>query len=254
MRAQPMEECARGDAHRARGGHRAERRPLTTEQRRRGPRCRSTGSRRSWAPTWARGWSGACGAPHSSAAPIRQPSPSAPIEPVPAMSSRMVHLNGWSPYFSIGHDTFLINPPGFTVVIAAVHRGFLRPTVNRGRHQGGGAAAFMLLPIAVASCARSFGADQPRLLRSPASCPSPFRCSPASASVAFQTGLYPFQVSAPLFLVALAAIVNAAREPSVRRATVAALWIASLVLVHILMATVLVYCAGCRAARHVPQP
>ena len=33
------------------------------------------------------------------------------------------HLNGWSPYFSIGHDAFLINPPGFTVIIAAYSRG-----------------------------------------------------------------------------------------------------------------------------------
>ena len=30
------------------------------------------------------------------------------------------HFNGWSPYFSIGHDAFLINPPGFTIIVAAI--------------------------------------------------------------------------------------------------------------------------------------
>ena len=95
------------------------------------------------------------------------------------------HLNGWSPYFSIGHEHVPDQSTRFHRRHRRHSRGFLRPTVNRGRHQGGGAA---VLHAATDRCrvvcpvvrCRSFA-----LLRSPASCPSPFRCSPASASVAF---------------------------------------------------------------------
>ena len=155
------------------------------------------------------------------------------------------HLNGWSPYFSIGHDAFLINPPGFTVIIAAIRVASFGQLSTIGAIKIAVLASFVFLPLAVASFARSVGAD--RRVASLTGILSVVVSLFAGFGIrgVFETGLYPFQIAAPLFFFALAAIVNTACEPSIRRATIAALWIAALVLTHILMATVLVYCAAC---------
>jgi hypothetical protein len=155
------------------------------------------------------------------------------------------HLNGWSPYFSIGHDAFLINPPGFTIIIAAIRVASFGQLSTAGAIKIAVLVSFVVLPLAVASFARSVGAD--RRVASLTGILSVVVSVFAGFGISgvFETGLYPFQVAAPMFFFALAAIVNAACEPSIRRVVIGALWIAALVLTHILMATVLVYCAAC---------
>ena len=155
------------------------------------------------------------------------------------------HLNGWSPYFSNGHDAFLINPPGFTIIIAAIRVASFGQLSTIGAIKIAVLVSFVVLPLAVASFARSVGAD--RRVAALTGILSVVVSVFAGFGIrgVFETGLYPFQVAAPLFFFALAAIVNAACDPSMRRATIGALWIAALVLTHILMATVLVYCAAC---------
>ena len=155
------------------------------------------------------------------------------------------HLNGWSPYFSIGHDAFLINPPGFTVVVALIRAVTFGQLSTSGAIKIAVLLSFVAMPAAVTSCARALGAD--RRVASLTGILSLGVSVFAGFGVigVFDTGLYPFQIAAPLFFFALGAIVNAAVEPSARRATIAALWIAALVLTHILMATVLAYCAAC---------
>jgi hypothetical protein len=155
------------------------------------------------------------------------------------------HFNGWSPYFSLGHDAFLINPPGFTFIIATLR------VVSFGQLSTAGAVkiavllSFMLLPLAVSSCARSLGAD--RRAASLSGILSVVVTVFAGFGVrgVFETGLYPFQVAAPLFFFALGALVDAACRPTRRTATLAALWLAALVMTHILMAAVFAYCAAC---------
>lgn len=105
--------------------------------------------------------------------------------------------------------------------------------------------SFVTLPAAVASFARSIGADRRAAALSGILSLVVSVFAGFGIRGVFETGLYPFQVAAPLFFFALAAIVDTACRPSMRQATVAALWIAALVLTHILMATVLAYCAGC---------
>jgi len=155
------------------------------------------------------------------------------------------HLNGWSPYFSIGHDAFLINPPGFTVIIAVIRAASFGQLSTIGAIKMAVLLSFVVLPFAVASFARSVGAD--RRVAALTGILSVVVSVFAGFGIrgVFETGLYPFQVAAPLFFFALAAIVQTACQPSLHRATIGALWISALVLTHILMATVLVYCAGC---------
>ena len=206
------------------------------------------------APTWAHGWCGACGDPALIAG--------ADSTAITARTDRTIrdvlangHLNGWSPYFSIGHDAFLINPPGFTVIIAMIRAATFGQLSTAGAIKVAVLLSFVLLPFAVAACARG---------RSEPTGGSPRSSGILSVTVSvfagfgvrgvFETGLYPFQVAAPLFFFALAAIVTppAGRRGAARRSR--ALWIAALVMTHILMATVLVYCAAVALARHVPQP
>jgi hypothetical protein len=155
------------------------------------------------------------------------------------------HLNGWSPYFSIGHDAFLINPPGFTVIIATIRVLSLGQLSTAGAIKVAVLLSFVVLPLAVARCARSLGADRRAAALAGILSVAVTVFAGFGVRGVFETGLYPFQIAAPLFFFALAAIVDAARRPSWRGATSAALWIAALVLTHILMATVLVYCAAC---------
>ncbi|MEO8696627.1 MAG: hypothetical protein ABI658_24155 [Acidimicrobiales bacterium] len=155
------------------------------------------------------------------------------------------HLNGWSPYFSIGHDAFLINPPGFSVIVAVIRAASFGQLSSVGAIKVAVLLSFVILPAAVASFARSIGVDRRAaaltgILSLVVSVFAGF-----GIRGVFETGLYPFQVAAPLFFFALAAIVDTACRPSMRRSTVAALWLAALVLTHILMATVLIYCAAC---------
>jgi hypothetical protein len=105
--------------------------------------------------------------------------------------------------------------------------------------------SFVALPLAVAYCARSLGAD--RRAASLTGILSLVVSLFAGFGVrgVFETGLYPFQVAAPLFFFALGALVNAACRPSPRTSTVAALWLAALVMTHILLAAVLAYVAAC---------
>lgn len=155
------------------------------------------------------------------------------------------HLNGWSPYFSNGHDAFLINPPGFSVIIAVIRVASFGQLSTIGAIKIAILLSFVALPFSVASFARSVGAD--RRAASLTGILSLVVSVFAGFGIrgVFETGLYPFQAAAPLFFFALGAIVNACCEPSIRRATIGALWVAALVLTHILMATVLVYCAAC---------
>ena len=154
------------------------------------------------------------------------------------------HLNGWSPYFSIGHDAFLINPPGFSAIVAAIRVLTLGQLSTAGAIKVAVLLSFVVLPIAVASCAKSLGADRRVATLTGILSVTVTVFAGFGVRGVFETGLYPFQIAAPLFFFALAAIVRAACEPSVRRATIGALWISALVLTHILMATVLVYCAA----------
>ena len=154
------------------------------------------------------------------------------------------HLNGWSPYFSIGHDAFLINPPGFTLIIAMIRAATFGQLSTGGAIKIAVLLSFVLLPIAVGACARSLGADRRVAALSGMLSLSVTVFAGFGVRGVFETGLYPFQIAAPLFFFALAAIVDAACLPSRRRSTIAALWIAALVLTHVLMATVLVYCAA----------
>ena len=154
------------------------------------------------------------------------------------------HLNGWSPYFSIGHDAFLINPPGFTVVIAMIRAVTFGQLSTAGAIKIAVLLSFVVMPIAVGACARSLGADRRVAALSGILSVTVTVFAGFGVRGVFDTGLYPFQIAAPLFFFALAAIIDAACRPSWRRSSIAALWIAALVLTHILMATVLVYCAA----------
>ena len=154
------------------------------------------------------------------------------------------HLNGWSPYFSIGHDAFLINPPGFSMIVAAIRVLSFGQLSTAGAIKVAVLLSFVVLPIAVASCAKALGADRRVATLSGILSVTVTLFAGFGIRGVFETGLYPFQIAAPLFFFALAAIVRAACEPSVRRATIGALWLAALVLTHILMATVLMYCVA----------
>ena len=155
------------------------------------------------------------------------------------------HFNGWSPYFSIGHDAFLINPPGFTIIVAAIRVVTFGQLSTAGAIKIAVLLSFVVLPLAVSRCARSLGVDRRVAALSGILSVTVTVFAGFGVRGVFETGLYPFQVAAPLFFFALAALVDAACKPSLRRSTIAALWIAALVLTHILMATVLVYCTTC---------
>ena len=158
------------------------------------------------------------------------------------------HLNGWSPYYSIGHDAFLVNPPGFTVLIAVLRALTLGHLSTEGAIKVAVALSFAVLPWCVARAALTLGADRraARYLGILALAVSVFAGYGLSGT--FETGLYPFQVATPLFFLALAGVVNAAREPTSRRIAVGAVAVAALVLTHLLVAVALVYVACCSIA------
>lgn len=153
-------------------------------------------------------------------------------------------LNGWSPYFSTGHDAFLVNPPGFTLLVAAL-RG-----LSGGQLSTAGAIkmlvvmSFVLLPSSVAAVARSFGMDRRAATYAGlmALCVSVFAGMGLIGT--FATGLYPFQVAVPVSFATLAAFARLAEAPCRRRMVVAGALLAALVLLHVVLTAVLLICLG----------
>ena len=109
------------------------------------------------------------------------------------------HLNGWAPYFGIGHDAFLINPPGFTLAVGLVR------AVSFGQLSTAGAInvlmtiTFMVLPWSVACFARSLRlANRVAWIAGTLALAISLFAGFGLRGV-FDTGLFPFQLAAPLF-------------------------------------------------------
>jgi hypothetical protein len=143
------------------------------------------------------------------------------------------HLDGWQPRFILGFQQFLFYPPGLSLLVAALHAATLGLLSVDGAFKLVFVGSFVVSPLAVAFCARSFGLSH----RAAGIAAILVLCvNSAFGGVGLQglfgVGLVLQQVGALFFFVALGSALRLVAEPRTRWFTLTAQSFGGLVIVH----------------------
>ncbi len=148
-------------------------------------------------------------------------------------------LDGWFPRFYLGYQEFLFNGPGLTWAAALVRAPTLGALSNSGALKVVGIVSLVALPASVAFAARSLG-----LGRRAAACAAVLALLVSNVfGVGLQglyvVGLVPHQLAAPLFFVALGALVRLLVDRRARWIVVAGAALAGLLVTHLISVMIL---------------
>lgn len=142
-------------------------------------------------------------------------------------------LDGWSPNFLLGFETYLFLGPGLALLTGLVHVLSLGLVSVTGAFKFVDIGSFLALPLAVAFVARSFGLSRQAagiagILTLAVN--SPF--GGAGVQGLFVVGLIPHQVGALFFFLTLGGVLRIVHAPRLRWTLFTAAAFAALVVVH----------------------
>src|SRR5262249_26251022 len=148
-------------------------------------------------------------------------------------------LDGWFPRFYLGYQEFLFNGPGVTWAMAGVRGVTFGALSNAGALKVVGVLSFAALPAAMAFLARSLGLG--RLAAGVAAVLSLLVSSEFGPGLQglYAVGLVSHQLGAPLFLLALGALLRVPRDPRRRWVLLGAVSLAALAITHLISVMIL---------------
>ena len=148
-------------------------------------------------------------------------------------------LDGWFPRFYLGYQEFLFNGPGVAWSMAAVRGVTLGALSNAGALKVVGVASFAALPVAMAFLARSLGLG--RLAAGIAAVLSLLISSEFGPGLQglYLIGLVSHQLGAPLFCLALGALLRVPRDARRRWVLLGAVSLAALAITHLISVMIL---------------
>jgi len=148
-------------------------------------------------------------------------------------------LDGWLPRFYLGYQEFLFNGPGVTWAMAALRGVTFGALSNAGALKLLGVLSFAAVPAAMAFLARSLGLG--RLTAGIAAVLSLLVSSVFGPGLQglYAVGLVSHQLGAPLFLLALGAMLRVPRERRWRWVLLGAVSLAALVITHLISVMIL---------------
>ena len=150
-------------------------------------------------------------------------------------------LDGWFPRFYLGYQEFLFNGPGVTWAMAAARGVTFGVLSNAGALKVVGVLSFAAVPAAMAFLARSLGLG--RLASGVAAVLSLLVSSGFGPGLQglYAVGLVSHQLGAPLFLVALGALLRVPVDPRRRWIVLAAVALAALAITHLISVMILAF-------------
>jgi hypothetical protein len=148
-------------------------------------------------------------------------------------------LDGWFPRYYLGYQEFLFNGPGVVWAMGAARVVTFGALSNPGALKVVGVVSFAALPAAVAFLARSLGLG--RLAAGIAAILSLLVSSQFGPGLQglYAVGLVSHQLGAPLFCLALGALLRVPRDTRLRWVLLAAVSLAGLVITHLISMMVL---------------
>ena len=150
-----------------------------------------------------------------------------------------VRLDGWFPRFYLGYQEFLFNGPGVAWAMGTARAVTLGALSNTGALKVVGVASFAALPVAMAFLARSLGLG--RLAAGIAAILSLLVSSQFGPGLQglYAVGLVSHQLGAPLFCLALGALLRVPRDTRWRWVLLAAVSLAALAITHLISVMIL---------------
>jgi hypothetical protein len=148
-------------------------------------------------------------------------------------------LDGWFPRFYLGYQEFLFNGPGVTWAMAAARGVTFGVLSNAGALKVVGVLSFAAVPAAMAFLTRSLGLG--RLASGVAAVLSLLVSSGFGPGLQglYSVGLVSHQLGAPLFLVALGALLRVLGDSRRRWVVLAAVALAALAITHLISVMIL---------------
>jgi len=148
-------------------------------------------------------------------------------------------LDGWFPRFYLGYQEFLFNGPGVAWSMGAARGVTLGALSNAGALKVVGVVSFAALPAAMAFLARSLGLG--RLAAGIAAILSLLVSSQFGPGLQglYAVGLVSHQLGAPLFCLALGALLRVPRDTRWRWVLLAAVSLAALAITHLISVMIL---------------
>ncbi len=148
-------------------------------------------------------------------------------------------LDGWFPRYYLGYQEFLFNGPGVVWAMGAARAVTLGALSNTGALKVVGVLAFAALPAAMAFLARSLGLG--RLAAGIAAILSLLVSSQFGPGLQglYAVGLVSHQLGAPLFCLALGALLRVPRDTRWRWVLLAAVSLAGLAITHLISVMIL---------------
>ncbi len=148
-------------------------------------------------------------------------------------------LDGWFPRFYLGYQEFLFNGPGVTWAMAAARGVTFGLLSDAGALKVAGVLSFAALPVAMAFLARSLGLE--RLAAGVAAVLSLLVSSQFGPGLQglYAVGLVSHQLGAPIFCVALGALLRVPRDARRRWVLLGAVSLAALAITHIISVMIL---------------
>ena len=148
-------------------------------------------------------------------------------------------LDGWFPRFYLGYQEFLFNGPGVAWSMAAVRGVTLGALSNVGALKVVGVVSFAALPVAMAFLARSLGLG--RVAAGIAAVLSLLVSSEFGPGLQglYLIGLVSHQLGAPLFCLALGALLRVPRDARRRWVLLGAVSLAALAITHLISVMIL---------------
>jgi len=148
-------------------------------------------------------------------------------------------LDGWLPRFYLGYQEFLFNGPGVTWAMAGVRGVTFGALSNAGALKVVGVVSFAAVPAAMAFLARSLGLG--RLAAGVAAVLSLLVSSEFGPGLhgLYEVGLVSHQLGAPLFLLALGALLRVPRDPRQRWVLLGGVSLAALAITHLISVMIL---------------
>jgi hypothetical protein len=148
-------------------------------------------------------------------------------------------LDGWLPRFYLGYQEFLFNGPGVTWAMGAARAVTLGALSNDGALKVVGVASFAALPAAMAFLARSLGLS--RLAAGVAAVLSLLVSSVFGPGLRglYLVGLVSHQLGAPLFCLALGALLRVPTDARRRWILLGAVSLAALAITHLISVMIL---------------
>jgi hypothetical protein len=148
-------------------------------------------------------------------------------------------LDGWFPRFYLGYQEFLFNGPGVTWAMAGLRAATFGLLSNAGALKLVGVLSFAALPAAMAFLARSLGLG--RLAAGVAAVLSLLVSSEFGPGLQglYAVGLVSHQLGAPLFCVALGALLRVPRDSRRRWMVLAAVAVPALAITHLISVMIL---------------